>query len=104
MSYVRVRPEQLESLAGRLDGAVEHVQSAARALADIGVRGVGSDDLDAACNELQQEWERGIDRIADLSGQLAQGLRDTARTYRGSDETSAADLVRLYERLGGVSP
>ncbi|MGH2604564.1 MAG: type VII secretion target, partial [Dehalococcoidia bacterium] len=85
MGFFRVDPHHLEALAHRLDDGVSHLQAAARELARMGPSGLGTESLDAACHELQQEWDGGTERIAALSAELAEGLRDTARTYRASD-------------------
>lgn len=63
MSDLTVAIDGWDALGKNLERAKENLDGALEAMEDIGPDSIGPDDLDDACAEFRDDWERGLDKV-----------------------------------------
>jgi hypothetical protein len=86
MADFKIDVDRMKSLIDRLDQVDDRMRGAQRRLNKVGPKGLGTDGLDNACNDFQDDWGDGIKRIADASKQLHEGLKKTVESYEMTDQ------------------
>lgn len=93
--------DEVGKLVETLEHAEERMTKATERLRDVGLLDLGSPFLDKAAGEFQEDWEHGIGEIADLTGDITEGLRAAMKVYRQLDE-SVSDTFRGEQgKVGG---
>ncbi|MFE9772703.1 hypothetical protein ACFYOV_13665 [Streptomyces sp. NPDC005931] len=57
-----------------------------RALADVTVTGLGTDDLDSACEAFQEDWKYGAEEIGKQTEDLAEIIGKSRDSYLEVDK------------------
>ncbi|MGW1215332.1 hypothetical protein ACWD5F_37460 [Streptomyces sp. NPDC002499] len=71
-----------------------------RALSDATVAGLGTDDLDSACEDFQEDWKDGTEQIGEQTEGLAEIIGKSRDSYREVDKALEEALKKA--RGGGV--
>lgn len=74
-----------------------------KALEDATVTGLGTDDLDRACEDFQDDWKYGADQIGEQTEDLAKIIGKSRDSYREVDKALEAALKKPSEGKGGGS-
>ncbi len=90
----RTDPDQLDTLADALLQAGNSLQGALDALRDSGsaAASIGTDRLDRACQDFQQHWHDRLRQLQRQADDTAEGVRDSARSYRETERGLIAEL------------
>lgn len=81
MSDFTVSIDGLTGLTKNLGRAKENIDGALKAMEDIGPDSIGPDDLDEACAEFRDDWQRGISKIGEAVDKITGALGKTRDTY-----------------------
>ncbi|MFJ9345980.1 hypothetical protein [Streptomyces sp. NPDC101237] len=84
---LKVDGTELGRLFNDLKRAQESFTALRRALRVPGVGGLGTDDLDKACDRFQEDWRYGAEEIAEQIGQL------TDITKKARDDFHEVDVA-----------
>ncbi|MFG3017943.1 hypothetical protein ACGFZQ_05225 [Streptomyces sp. NPDC048254] len=57
-----------------------------KALSDATVTGLGTDDLDSACEDFQDDWKYGTDEIGKQTEDLAKIIGESKKSYEEVDK------------------
>jgi hypothetical protein len=90
MSEFTVDIGGLDALGKNLNRAKENIDGALKAMEDIGPDSVGPDELDDACAEFREDWERGIKKLGECVGKITDAL-GTAKGKYAEFETALQD-------------
>ena len=71
-----------------------------KALSDVTVTGLGTDDLDAACEDFQDDWKYGTEEIGKQTEDLAKIIGQSKKSY---EEVDKALEKALEEARNGKS-
>lgn len=77
--------EQLVESRERLDGALT-------ALGEAAAGPLGTDDLDAACDEFRQSWSHGLGKLGECVDAVGAGLEYAQRMYADTETVVAASF------------
>jgi hypothetical protein len=72
-----------------------------RALEDATVSGLGTDDLDCACEDFQDNWKYGADQIGEQTDDLAKIIGKSRDSYREVDRALEQALKKAGNGSGG---
>ncbi|WP_324787410.1 hypothetical protein [Streptomyces sp. H51] len=72
-----------------------------RALLDANVAGLGTDDLDSACEGFQDHWRYGTDEIGKQTEDLAEIIGKSRDSYREVDRALEEALRKAGHDSGG---
>lgn len=90
--------DELKHFMKLLNKSSESLKGLRKALADATVTGLGTDDLDAACEDFQEDWKYGTEQI----GEETEALADIIGTSKDSyDEVDKALEEALKKARGG---
>ncbi|MGW4905621.1 hypothetical protein [Streptomyces sp. NPDC004270] len=74
-----------------------------KALSDATVRGLGTDDLDGACEYFQEEWKYGTEQIGEQTESLAEIIGKSRDSYNEVDKALEEALKKSKAGKGGGS-
>lgn len=57
-----------------------------KALSDATVTGMGTDDLDSACEEFQEDWKYGAEEVGKQTEDLAKIIGESKKSYEEVDK------------------
>lgn len=86
MTDFTIDPGRMKTLLDRLDQVEDRMRGAQERLKKVGPKGLGTDGLDDACDDFQDDWGDGIKRIAEASQQLHEGLKKTLESYQSTEQ------------------
>ena len=86
MADFQIDVDRMKTLINRLDQVGDRMRGAQERLNKVGPKGLGTDGLDNACDDFQDDWGDGIKRIADGAKQLHEGLQKTLESYQTTDQ------------------
>ncbi|MFE1285543.1 hypothetical protein [Streptomyces sp. NPDC058751] len=89
--------DELSHFMNLLRRSTGSLQGLRRALEDATVTGLGTDDLDRACEEFQDDWKYGADRIGEQTEDLSKIIGKSRDGYREVDRA----LERSLRKAGG---
>jgi uncharacterized protein YukE len=89
MADIRINVDGMKALINQLDQADDRMRDACARLNKVGPAGLGTDGLDNACDDFQDDWGDGITRIADASNNLYEGLKKTLEAYEANEEQTS---------------
>jgi hypothetical protein len=72
-----------------------------KALADATVTGLGTDDLDSACEDFQEDWKYGAEEIGKQTDDLAEIIGKSRDSYLEVDKALEEALRQAREGKGG---
>ncbi|KPI04211.1 hypothetical protein OK074_4738 [Actinobacteria bacterium OK074] len=96
---LKVDGTELDKFYRDLTRARDSFTALQKVLRDAGVQGLGTDDLDRACDRFQEDWHYGAKEIADQIGEL------TAITKKAKEDFHEVDvaLTKALEKSTGKS-
>ncbi|MFG2788722.1 hypothetical protein [Streptomyces sp. NPDC048419] len=74
-----------------------------KALSDATVRGLGTDDLDSACESFQEDWKYGTGQIGEQTEELADIIGKSRDSYKEVDKALEEALKNANDGKGGGS-
>ncbi|MFJ3666108.1 hypothetical protein ACIPSE_06610 [Streptomyces sp. NPDC090106] len=86
--------DELSDFMGKLRKSVTSLAGVRKALADASVQGLGTDDLDIACEFFQEEWKYGAEEIGKQTEDLAEIIGKGRDSYREVDDALEAALAK----------
>lgn len=86
MSDFRIDVDRMRDLVTKLDQADDRMRGVCERLGKVGPNGLGTGDLDEACDEFQSQWGDGIKRIADASKTMHEKLALTLEAYTANED------------------
>ncbi|MGW4735637.1 hypothetical protein ACWEQC_41920 [Streptomyces shenzhenensis] len=97
-----VDDDELKHFMRLLNTSSDSLKGLRRALTDATVSGLGTDDLDAACEDFQADWKYGTERIGEQTESLAKIVGQSKDSYREVDRALEAALREGARRTGGA--
>ncbi|MFK4103438.1 hypothetical protein ACI2L1_25845 [Streptomyces sp. NPDC019531] len=94
--YYKVELDALAQLITQLGDCADDMRSAMKQLKDIGPKGSGYAELEAACDEFQDKWGYGIGLIADATSSVTKGLSESRKVY----ETLEDQIAEAFKTPG----
>ncbi|MEU2771914.1 hypothetical protein ABZ646_03075 [Streptomyces sp. NPDC007162] len=98
---LKVDGTELDRFFKDLRKARESFTAVRKALHDQGVEGLGTDDLDKACDRFQEDWRHGAEEIAEQIGELADITRKAKDDFHEVDVALERALAKT-RRKGGA--
>ncbi|MEV6016237.1 hypothetical protein WJM95_12260 [Streptomyces sp. f51] len=93
--------DELSHFMKMLRASTESLRGLRRALQDATVTGLGTDDLDRACEDFQGDWKYGADRIGEQTEDLARIIGKSRDGYREVDRALEQALGKAGHGGGG---
>ncbi|MFB7243362.1 hypothetical protein CW362_12205 [Streptomyces populi] len=93
--------DELSHFMRMLRESTESLRGLRRALEDATVTGLGTDDLDCACEDFQDDWKYGADQIGEQTEDLAKIIEKSRDSYREVDEALERALGEAGNGGGG---
>ncbi|MEV0319180.1 hypothetical protein ACIBKX_06615 [Streptomyces sp. NPDC050658] len=78
--------DELEHFMELLNNSKDSLRRMRKALADATTMGLGTDDLDWACEDFQDEWKFGTEQIGEQTEDLAKIINASKDSYREVDK------------------
>ncbi|MFF0226111.1 hypothetical protein [Streptomyces sp. NPDC004629] len=97
-----VDDDELKHFMRLLNKSSDSLKGLRRALADATVSGLGTDDLDSACEDFQADWKYGTERIGEQTESLARIIGESKDSYREVDRALEAALRKGAHGTGGA--
>ncbi|MEU7717840.1 hypothetical protein [Streptomyces tibetensis] len=72
-----------------------------KALSDASVTGLGTDDLDAACESFQEDWKYGTEQIGEQTEDLAKIIGQSKDSYNEVDKALEQALKKARNGKAG---
>ncbi|GLW44774.1 hypothetical protein Stsp02_04360 [Streptomyces sp. NBRC 14336] len=86
--------DELTRFMGSLRKSVSSLNGVRKALLDSTVTGLGTDDLDCACEDFQEDWKYGAEEIGKQTQDLAEIIGKSRDSYLEVDEALEAALSK----------
>jgi hypothetical protein len=93
--------DELSHFMKMLRKSTESLQGLRRALEDATVTGLGTDDLDCACEDFQDNWKYGAAQIGEQTENLAEIIGKSRDSYREVDKALEQALKMACNGGGG---
>lgn len=96
--------DELSEFMGKLRKSTSSLAGVRKALSGADIRGLGTDDLDSACEDFQDDWKYGAEEIGKQTEDLAEIIGKSRDSYREVDKALEAALekaAREAKRRGG---
>lgn len=94
-----IEMDAFSGLISTLDTAAEDMTSANDKLADTDGSDLGSTPLDKAAENFRDRWKYGIEKIADATGKMVDGLELTRDLYAEQERINAASHDAIANAL-----
>ncbi|WP_327429123.1 hypothetical protein [Streptomyces sp. NBC_01236] len=78
--------DELAHFMKLLRKSTDSLKGLRKALEDATVTGLGTDDLDTACEDFQDDWKYGTDQIGEQTEDLAKIIGKSRDSYREVDK------------------
>ncbi|MEU8978284.1 hypothetical protein [Streptomyces sp. NPDC048309] len=78
--------DELAHFMKMLRRSTDSLKGLRKALEDATVTGLGTDDLDTACEDFQDNWKYGTDQIGEQTEDLAKIIGKSRDSYREVDK------------------
>ncbi|MFE9436836.1 hypothetical protein [Streptomyces sp. NPDC006640] len=78
--------DELEHFMKMLNKSADSLKGLRKALSDGTVIGLGTDDLDSACEDFQEDWKYGAEEIGQQTEDLAKIVGQSKDSYREVDK------------------
>jgi hypothetical protein len=85
----KIDVDRIQEMLTKLSDADDHMRDAQNRLNKVGPKTLGTDGLDEACDEFQDQWGDGIKRIAKATKGIHEKLKLTLDAYRAGEEENA---------------
>ncbi|WP_371548851.1 hypothetical protein OG266_27150 [Streptomyces sp. NBC_00554] len=95
--------DELTHFMKMLRKSTDSLKGLHKALEDATVTGLGTDDLDRACEDFQDDWKYGADQIGEQTEDLAKIIGKSRDSYREVDKALEEALKKPSEGKSGGS-
>lgn len=97
--------DELTHFMKLLRKSTDSLKGLRKALEDATVTGLGTDDLDTACEDFQDDWKYGTDQIGEQTEDLAKIIGKSRDSYREVDKAleEALKKSRVANGKGGAT-
>ncbi|MFE0132012.1 hypothetical protein ACFWY6_10610 [Streptomyces sp. NPDC059037] len=92
--------DELEHFMKLLNRSRDSLKSMRKALGDATTMGLGTDDLDWACADFQDDWKYGTEQIGEQTEDLAKIINASKESYREVDKALEECLKEKGEGKG----
>ncbi|MEV6758763.1 hypothetical protein [Streptomyces sp. NPDC051214] len=93
---LRLDAIELENFMKLLDGSVESLKGLRNALSGATVGGLGTDELDNACEDFQEDWKYGAEQIGEQAEELSGIIGQSKDAFNEVEDA----LVKALEKPG----
>lgn len=93
---LRVDAVELENFMKLLDGSVTSLKGLRSALADATVGGLGTEDLDKACEDFQSDWKYGAEQIGEQTEDLSKIIEQNKNAFMEVEDA----LTKAMKKAG----
>ncbi|MEU1334577.1 hypothetical protein [Streptomyces sp. NPDC005865] len=102
---LRVDGTELDKFCRQLKRSNDALKGLHKALSGATVSGLGTDDLDSACEEFQEDWKYGTEQIGEQAEDLAKIIGDNKESYfevdRALEEAMKKSRQKAERKSGG---
>ncbi len=95
MSDFTVDIDGLEALGKDMERARDNLDSALKAMEDIGPDSIGPDNLDDACAEFRDDWDRGLNKIRECVEQITEALKNARKSYAEIEDAISGGFTEM---------
>ncbi|MFJ3302732.1 type VII secretion target [Streptomyces sp. NPDC086549] len=81
-----VDDDELKRFMKLLNKSSDSLKGLRKALSDATVTGLGTDDLDSACEDFQEDWKCGTEQIGEQTEDLAKIIGQSKDSYQEVDK------------------
>ncbi|AZM50713.1 hypothetical protein DMB38_11775 [Streptomyces sp. WAC 06738] len=92
--------DELERFMRLLKRSVRSLEGVHKALRDSTISGLGTDDLDDACQDFQDDWKYGTGQIGEQVEELAEIVGDSKESYAEVDKALEENLAKSAQGGG----
>ncbi|QWF84219.1 hypothetical protein [Amycolatopsis sp. CA-230715] len=89
----------LDVLGKNLNRAKENLDGALKSMEDIGPDSIGPDDLDEACADFREDWERGIRKMGDCVAKITEALGAAKGKYADFENSLRDNLTKMAQKV-----
>ncbi|GGX98708.1 hypothetical protein [Streptomyces fructofermentans] len=93
--------DELGRFMRMLGRSTDSLRGVRKALSGAGVTGLGTDDLDVACEQFQEDWKYGSEEIGRQTEDLAEIIGKSRDSYREVDR-ALEEALRNARNGGGA--
>ncbi|MFS8202682.1 hypothetical protein ACLVWQ_28855 [Streptomyces sp. CWNU-52B] len=93
--------DELERFMKMLNKSTDSLKGVRKALSEATVTGLGTDDLDSACEGFQADWKYGSEEIGKQTEDLAEIIGKSRDSYREVDKALEEALKKTGDGSGG---
>lgn len=93
--------DELARFMRMLNKSTDSLKGVRKALSDATITGLGTDDLDSACQEFQEDWKYGAEEIGKQTEDLADIIGKSKDSYREVDKALEEALKKARDGKGG---
>jgi len=93
--------DELARFMRMLNKSTDSLKGVRKALSDATITGLGTDDLDSACQEFQEDWKYGAEEIGKQTEDLADIIGKSKDSYREVDKALEEALKKARDGRGG---
>ncbi|MEU6120687.1 hypothetical protein [Streptomyces sp. NPDC047123] len=97
---LKVDGTELDRFVRLLNRSNDALKGMRKALSQATVSGLGTDDLDGACEEFQDDWKYGTEQIGKQTEDLAKIIGKNKESYFEVDNALEEALRKSKERAG----
>lgn len=94
----------LDALEKNLVRAKDNLGDALKSMEDIGPDSIGPDDLDEACADFREDWERGIKKIGECVGKITEALSAAKGKYAEFENAIEQNLAKMQHSIEVGTP
>lgn len=98
---LKVDGTELDRFFKDLTKAQQSLAALQKVLHDPGVNGLGTEDLDKACDRFQEEWHYGVKEIAEQIGELTDITKKAKDDFHEVDVALEKALEKTRSKGGG---
>lgn len=94
--------DELARFMRMLNKSTDSLKGVRKALSDATITGLGTDDLDSACQDFQEDWKYGAEEIGKQTEDLADIIGKSKDSYREVDKALEEALKKARDGKGGA--
>ncbi|MEU4616436.1 type VII secretion target [Streptomyces umbrinus] len=94
--------DELGRFMKQLNRSTDSLKGVRKALSAATITGLGTDDLDSACEEFQEDWKYGSEEIGKQTEDLAEIIGKSRDSYREVDKALEEALKQAGNGTSGA--
>lgn len=92
--------DELAHFMKLLNRSTDSLKGLRKALSDATITGLGTDDLDSACEDFQSDWKYGAEEIGEQTEDLAKIIGQSKDSYEEVDKALTEALEKARRGKG----